>query len=80
MRSPALAAELARLRDQADAYRTRAIALNAKLMTLEASRCELHAVREQLLDTSAAIDLAVHHLLELPHHGVLRARPSRRRR
>jgi hypothetical protein len=77
MGSRALADQLARLRDQADAYRRRAIALDAKLRTLEPARRELHPLREQLVASSARIDSAVHGLLAGGH---VRARLPRTRR
>lgn len=55
-----------RLRVQAAECRAQAIALNAKLVLLEADRAqmrgpaqELHAVREQLIESSARLDHAV---------------------
>ena len=54
------------LREQAAACRAQAIALNAKLVMLEADRSqlrgasgELHAVREQLIEGSARLDHAI---------------------
>jgi hypothetical protein len=59
MPSVALTEQLARLRDQADECRRRAIALDAKLRTLEPARADLHRFREQLHASSARIDRAV---------------------
>jgi hypothetical protein len=77
MGSRALAEQLVRLRDQADAYRRGAIALDAKLRMLEPARRELHPLREQLAASSAQIDSAVHVLLERGH---VRGRLPRKRR
>jgi hypothetical protein len=59
-----LANELARLRDQADAYRARAIVLNAKLAMLEPAHGGLRELRVHLIDSSMRIDRAVGALVE----------------
>jgi hypothetical protein len=76
MASAALAEQLERLRDQADACRRGAIALDAKLRMLEAMH-DLGAMREHLLASSARIDRAVGSLCE--RQGV-RPRVARPRR
>lgn len=54
-----LAMRVEMLRAQTAAFRTQAIALNAKLAMHEAERHELHALREQLADSSARLSHAV---------------------
>jgi hypothetical protein len=79
MASVALAQQLERLRDQADACRRGAIALDAKLRMIEAAH-ELESIgsmRERLLASSARIDRAVGVLCE--HEGV-RPRAVRNRK
>jgi hypothetical protein len=63
---PQLGKAVDELRAQAAACRAKAIALNAKLVLLEAERAtvaggtqDLHAVREQLIESSARLDHAV---------------------
>ncbi len=63
---PPLGKAVDELRAQAAACRAKAIALNAKLVLLEADRArvagcshDLHAVREQLIESSARLDHAV---------------------
>ncbi len=54
-----LAVRVEMLRAQTAAFRAQAIALNAKLAMHEAERHELHALREQLADSSARLSHAV---------------------
>ena len=56
---PVLATLLVQLRACADAYRTQAIVLNAKLAIIEHERGELRTMREQLAASSARVDHAV---------------------
>ena len=63
MASLGIAEQLERLRDQADACRRKAIALDAKLRMLEGEQ-ELGSIREHLLAGSARIDRAVGLLCE----------------
>lgn len=63
MASLAVAEQLERLRDQADACRKKAIALDAKLRMLEGEQ-DLGSIRERLLASSARIDRAVGVLCE----------------
>jgi hypothetical protein len=60
---------LARLRATADAYRTQAILLDAKLRMLESANNELHGVREKLLDSAAKLDTAVDAICALPRRA-----------
>ncbi len=76
MASVALAEQLERLRDQADACRRGAIALDAKLRMIESAQ-DLGSIREHLLASSARIDRAVGCLVD--HQG-LRPRTIRARR
>jgi hypothetical protein len=76
MASIALAEQLERLRDQADACRRGAIALDAKLRMLEPTQ-DLGAMREHLHASSARLDRAVSVMCE--HQG-LRPRLARPRR
>jgi hypothetical protein len=77
MRSLAFAEQLARLRDQADACRRSAIALDAKLRTLEPARRDLGGLRAQLAASSARIDRAVDGLCARGHLPARLARPRR---
>ena len=79
MPSAALLEQLARLRAQADAYRSQAIALDAKLRVLAPTRTELHELRKRLLDSSARLDLAVWALVAVSGKPRLRARGTGRR-
>ena len=79
MPSRALDEQLAVLRARADAYRSQAIALDAKLRVLAACRSELNEVRSRLLETSARLDSAVRSLVSLGHRPRLRARGTGRR-
>ena len=63
MASLAVAEQLERLRDQADACRKKAIALDAKLRMLEGEQ-DLGSIRERLLASRARIDRAVGVLCE----------------
>ena len=63
MRSPALAEQLAHIRAQAHAYRTQAIALDAKLRVLGGNRAGFGGLRAMLLETSARLDIAIWALL-----------------
>ncbi len=76
MASVALAEQLERLRDQADACRRRAIALDAKLRVIEAEQ-DIGSMRERLHASTARIDRAVGSLCE--RQG-LRPRVARVRR
>lgn len=76
MASDALAEQLERLRDQADACRRGAIALDAKLRTIEPT-CGLGSMRERLNASSARLNRAVGELCE--RQGV-RPRTTRQRR
>ncbi len=58
----AFAEQLARLREQADACRGRAIALDAKLRMYEPACRQLHPLREQLHAGSARLDRAINDL------------------
>ena len=77
MVSIALAEQLASLRALADACRRKAIALDAKLRTLEPTRLDVHPLREQLVASSARLDRAIEDLLERGHVPARLARPSR---
>ncbi len=72
-----LAEQLARLRAQADRCRRTAIALDARLRMLDPTRHDVHALREQLLASSARIDRAVDGLLARGHLPARLARPRR---
>jgi hypothetical protein len=79
MVSAALLEQLASLRAQADAYRSQAIALDAKLRVLGDALPELHELRRRLLDSSARLDLAVLALAASSGRPRLRARGTTRR-
>jgi hypothetical protein len=76
MASVALAEQLERLRDQADACRRGAIALDAKLRMLETDHA-LGSMRECLHASSSRIDRAVGSLLEQQGLRPRLARPRR---
>jgi hypothetical protein len=59
-----LADGLARLREQADAYRAHAIALSARLSMLEESHHVVRELRQRLIESSTQLDRAVSALLE----------------
>jgi hypothetical protein len=65
MPSRALAGQLEMIRAHAAAYRSQAIALDAKLRLLVGRRSDLQAVRRQLHESSARLDHAVWSLLAL---------------
>jgi hypothetical protein len=57
--SRSIADRLALLREQADACRSQAIRLNAKLSILEREHQELRGMREHLAQSSARLDHAI---------------------
>ena len=57
--SRSLADRLSRLREQANACRSQAIVLNAKLSLLERDHTELRGMREKLAASSARLDHAI---------------------
>jgi hypothetical protein len=61
--SRSLADRLSLLREQADACRTQAIRVNAKLSLLERERGDLLGMRERLAQSSARLDLALAELM-----------------
>jgi hypothetical protein len=79
MPSRALAEQLAILRAHADAYRSQAIALDAKLRLLAPMRRDLIAVRERLHAMSARLDGAIWSLVRLGQGPHRRARGTTKR-
>jgi hypothetical protein len=57
--SRSLADRLSVLREQADACRSQAIRLNAKLSLLERERGDLRGMRQRLAQSSARLDTAL---------------------
>ena len=58
-----LADRLSLLRKQADACRSQAIRINAKLSLLEREHCELRGMRQRLSASSARLDHAIDDLV-----------------
>ncbi len=69
MGAASLGERLQALRRQANACRSQAIRLNAKLSLLESQRGELRALREQLAESSARLDHAVDELTTISPCG-----------
>ena len=63
-RRPPLESRLAELRSQASAFHQQAIVLNAKLAAMHGA--EFETMREQLVESSARIDLGVADILDGP--------------